>query len=74
MKKQIETPTVPDTNARRNFLLGATVGTVGAVAAVVTATVKDTAPVATAAAAPTKTKGYHMTAHIQHYYDTTRTM
>ena len=60
-------------NKRRNFLLGATLGSAGAVAAVVTG---GTAQVieATVAAAPLakKPKGYHETPHILQYYDTTR--
>ena len=59
---------------RRNFLLGATLGTAGAVAAVVTATVAPVAEVVEAAAAvePKKSKGYHVTAHIEQYYKTAR--
>ena len=58
---------------RRNFLLGATLGTAGAVAAVVTATVAPVAEVsATAAVEPKKSKGYHVTAHIEQYYETAR--
>jgi len=59
---------------RRNFLLGATVGTVGAVAAVV-AGKQSAAPavVASVAADPAaKVKGYHVTDHIQKYYETTK--
>lgn len=66
-----------NTTNRRNFLLGATLGTAGAVAAVVTATTAAITPVAevvavTAAAAPKKSKGYHVTAHIEQYYETAR--
>ena len=62
---------------RRNFLLGATLGTagaVGALAAVVTATVAPVAEVVVASAAvePKKSKGYHVTAHIEQYYETAR--
>ena len=61
---------------RRNFLLGATLGTAGAVAAVVTATVAPVAEVAevlaTAAVEQKKSKGYHVTAHIEQYYETAR--
>ncbi len=62
---------------RRNFLLGATLGTAGAVAAAVSATVAPVAVVANAsvvAAEPIakKSKGYHVTAHIERYYETTR--
>lgn len=64
-------------NNRRNFLLGATLGTAGAVAAAVSATV---APVAvdanvSASLADTdvkKSRGYHVTAHIEQYYETAR--
>jgi hypothetical protein len=71
VKKQFETSSLAN---RRNFLLGATVGTVGAVAAAVAGTVKEAAPVSATATVDAKSKGYHMTAHIQQYYDTTRTM
>lgn len=59
---------------RRNFLLGATLGTAGAVAAVVTATVAPVVEVIAAKAAPEakKSKGYHVTAHIEQYYETAR--
>jgi hypothetical protein len=56
---------------RRNFLLGATVGSAGAVAAVVSGgNVKQIAELAKSADA--KQKGYHETDHIRQYYDTTR--
>ncbi|MBL8520671.1 MAG: formate dehydrogenase [Betaproteobacteria bacterium] len=58
-------------NKRRSFLLGATVGSAGAVAAVVAGGhVLPLAEVAKAAEA--KPKGYHETDHIRQYYDTTR--
>jgi hypothetical protein len=64
--------TTETTNKRRTFLLGATLGSAGAVAAVVANSgVKDLA-VAAGVVAEKKPKGYHMTAHIQQYYDTTR--
>ena len=58
-------------SSRRNFLVGATLGTAGAVAAVVTgkSTEQVTAEVAGAVAKP---KGYHVTPHIQQYYETTK--
>jgi hypothetical protein len=59
-------------NNRRRFLVGATLGSAGAVAAAVvggTATdVLDTTKVA----AVKKPKGYHETDHIRQYYETTR--
>lgn len=63
-----------DSSARRNFLLGATVGAAGAVAAVV-AGKQGAAPLAGVAAASepaAKVKGYRVTAHIQKYYETTK--
>lgn len=59
---------------RRNFLLGATLGTAGVVAAAVTATVAPVAEVVEASAKvePKKSKGYHVTAHIEQYYETAR--
>lgn len=59
-------------NNRRRFLVGATLGSAGAVAAAVvggTATdVLDTAKVVTVK----KPRGYHETDHIRQYYETTR--
>jgi hypothetical protein len=58
------------TTNRRDFLLAAGLGGVGAAAAVVTATTqKQAAP----GAAPTvdKASGYRMTEHIEKYYKTT---
>jgi multidrug efflux pump subunit AcrA (membrane-fusion protein) len=69
------TSTKPENKTnRRNFLLGATLGTAGAVAAVVTATVAPVADVVEASAKvePKKSKGYHVTAHIEQYYETAR--
>lgn len=57
---------------RRKFLVGATLGSAGAVAAVVAG---GNAGEIVAAVAPTKVakpKGYHVTEHIQQYYETTR--
>lgn len=62
-------------NLRRNFLLGATFGTAGAVAAVVTKGAGEAIQVATAvpvAGEVKKVKGYHLSEHIAQYYDTTR--
>ena len=60
-------------NKRRNFLLGATLGSAGAVAAVVTGGSADVIEaVATADTKAKKRKGYHETPHILQYYDTTR--
>jgi nitrous oxide reductase len=72
--KNITNTTPENKTNRRNFLLGATLGTAGAVAAVVTATVVPVAEVVavTAAAEPKKSKGYHVTAHIEQYYETAR--
>jgi len=60
------------TGNRRKFLLGATLGSAGAVAAVVTGGgVKQVLDVA-AVAPEKKVKGYHETDHIRQYYETTR--
>lgn len=59
---------------RRQFLLGATLGTAGAVAGAA-ALLAPTAssPDASASALPADTaSGYRETAHIRQYYDTTR--
>lgn len=64
-----------DTNAtkkRRSFLLGATLGGVGAAAAVIAGGRVEEVAKAVADTRPTKTKGYHVTPHIEQYYDTTR--
>ena len=59
-------------NNRRNFLVGATLGSVGAVAAVVSGgRVTETLTVAAAEPAA-KVKGYHETDHIRQYYETAR--
>lgn len=60
------------TNKRRNFLLGATLGSAGAVAAVVAGGGVQEVLEVSGATAVKKPKGYHMTEHIQQYYDTTR--
>ena len=60
-------------NKRRNFLLGATLGSAGAVAAVVAGgSAGVIEAVATADTKVKKPKGYHETPHILQYYDTTR--
>lgn len=65
-------PTISPT-ARRNFLLGATLASAGAVAAVVaggnTTEIVSTLGVETK---PVKPKGYHVTPHISQYYETTK--
>ena len=69
--KPVQQAEQPENN-RRKFLVGATLGSAGAVAAAVvggTATdVLDTTKVA----AVKKVKGYHETDHIRQYYETTR--
>jgi hypothetical protein len=56
---------------RRSFLIGATLGSAGAVATVVAGgNVKQVAELAKTGVA--KPKGYHETDHIRQYYDTTR--
>ena len=58
---------------RRKFLLGATLGSAGAVAAVVTSgAVNEVLDVAAAVPEKKKVKGYHETDHIRQYYATTR--
>ena len=61
---------------RRTFLLGATLGGAGAVAAVVTGVTGglagDAINVAAAPKEKAKVKGYHETDHIRQYYETTR--
>ena len=61
-------------STRRNFLLGASVATAGAVAAVVTGTsvTKEAETVLADGTAVKKVKGYHVTPHIEQYYETTR--
>ena len=58
---------------RRKFLLGATLGSAGAVAAVVTGgSVRQALEVAVVAPEKKVVKGYHETDHIRQYYQTTR--
>ena len=62
-------------STRRKFLLGATLGTAGAVVAAVAGGAKQALDVAAPEALAetgNKPKGYHVTAHISQYYDTTR--
>ncbi len=58
-------------NKRRSFLLGATVGSAGAVAAVVSGGNAGKLAALAKGEAP-QPKGYHETDHIRQYYDTTR--
>ena len=70
MKPESKTPT-PTT--RRNFLLGATLASAGAVAAVVAGgSVTETIETKTGEKKPLKPKGYHVTPHIAQYYETTK--
>ena len=74
-KTKAEQPANLPTNLRRNFLLGATLGSAGAVAAVVTGGANETLDIAVPGAtvvAVQKVKGYHLSEHITQYYDTTR--
>jgi hypothetical protein len=57
---------------RRKFLLGATLGSAGAVAAVVVRTGVQSPDEVAVVAAEKKVKGYHETDHIRQYYQTTR--
>ncbi len=61
---------------RRSFLLGATLGTAGAVAGaaalVAGKPIEDVAAEGTVATEADTATGYRMTAHIQQYYDTTK--
>ena len=70
MKPESKTP-MPTT--RRNFLLGATLASAGAVAAVVAGgSVSETIDTQAVESKPTKPKGYHVTPHIAQYYETTK--
>jgi len=61
------------TGTRRQFLLGATLGSAGAVAAIVTGGgAKEVLQVAALAPEKKKVMGYHETDHIRRYYETTR--
>ena len=74
----VATGTTTDTTTvhRRKFLLGATLGSAGAVAAVVTGgnvgQALNVVAVAPTEKAKVKVKGYHETDHIRQYYETTR--
>ncbi len=59
---------------RRNFLLGATLGTAAAAAAIVTGKSTEQVSAEVAALAPVEAAptGYRLTAHIAQYYDTTK--
>jgi hypothetical protein len=58
---------------RRKFLLGATLGSAGAVAAIVAGGgAPKVLEVATVAPQKKKVMGYHETDHIRQYYETTR--
>jgi hypothetical protein len=78
MKTDQATPAAENIDAaaktRRNFLLGATLGTAGAVAAAVVGGAREALEVAAPAklAEAKKPKGYHLTEHVSQYYDTTR--
>ena len=70
MKSESKMP-VPTT--RRNFLLGATLASAGAVAAVVTgSSVSESIDAQAVESKPIKPKGYHLTPHIAKYYETTK--
>ena len=70
MKSESKTP-MPTT--RRNFLLGATLASAGAVATVVAGgSVTDTIEAKHVENKPAKPKGYHLTPHIAQYYETTK--
>ena len=70
----ITTPaTTTKPSARRSFLLGATLASAGAVAAVVAG--GSTTEIVGALGVenkPAKPKGYHVTPHISQYYETTK--
>lgn len=76
MKPETKTPTtasVPSPVARRNFLLGATLASAGAVAAVVAGgNVGESAESLAVGGKTAKPKGYHLTPHIAQYYETTK--
>ena len=68
MKPKSKMPTT-----RRNFLLGATLASAGAVAAVVTgSSVSESTEAQAVESKPIKPKGYHLTPHIAQYYETTK--
>lgn len=59
-------------NNRRKFLVGATLGSAGAVAAAVAGSGTREVLEVTVAPAEKKPTGYHETDHIRRYYETTR--
>jgi hypothetical protein len=60
--------------ARRQFLIGATLGTAATAAVVITGKTQQqvTEDVANAALTSKETSGYRLTPHIAQYYDTTK--
>lgn len=71
--KPEQKPAEVATPNRRKFLLGATLGSAGAVAAVVTGgNLTEAVEVAAATPEKKKVRGYHETDHIRQYYATTR--
>lgn len=74
--KPVDKRVEPAAVNRRKFLLNATLGSAGAVAAVAAVAVAggESAGVLEVAVAPPagKSKGYHETPHILQYYQTTR--
>lgn len=75
-QKPTGSATGTSTEKRRKFLLGATLGSAGAVAAVVAGgnvgQALNVVAVAPTEKAKVKVKGYHETDHIRQYYETTR--
>ncbi|HTJ95914.1 MAG TPA: hypothetical protein VL381_00460 [Rhodocyclaceae bacterium] len=68
----VEVAKAPD-NKRRNFLIGAGVGSVGAAAALVSGgAIKPAVEAPSTLEAEDKSKGYRETEHIRRYYSTTR--
>jgi hypothetical protein len=59
-------------NNRRKFLVGATLGSAGAVAAAVVGATATDVLESTKVAEVKKVKGYHETDHIRQYYETAR--
>ena len=74
MKSESKSPTpTPAPLARRNFLLGATIASAGAVATVVAGGgTSDIGETLSVGSKPAKPKGYHVTPHITQYYETTK--
>ena len=72
MKPESKTPTTVPTT-RRNFLLGATLASAGAVATVVAGgSTPEIMETLSRGGKPAKPKGYHVTPHITQYYETTK--